>query len=363
MTSLHGSKIVVVVPAPNASKNGRIYPLMNSLLAQSITPHAVVLVGISQDEWSKHVEKYPFLVPIAFDRPADHVGRDTNCRRSLGLNKALELGADYVLFTDVKMSFSDSSTIERAIKIMTENDKHVLCGMIHSEHNWREAGWSWLKFIQGYSDAALVKKLPEFPKLKIVDWDNSGDSESFVVTGCLMLDRHAAEILHEVGGPPKDYTISYEDYATGMRLLNANLSILVTSQVYGEHEHRSSLNGIITEHLRSGWAAAQLYTENPTFGYAKRRWKQAVVLPLLMATWGMLALLFSTYLLLTTILGLTLLCTANSVKHRHVFAFAYPLINIFAILCFLFGFWDYKLRDIFKADVPKKHIEKFYFQC
>ena len=362
MLATNRSKIVVVVPAPGASKNGRIYPLMDSLLAQSVVPFAVVLVGTSQDEWSRHVEKYPFLVPIAFDRPEDHVGRDTNCRRSLGLNKALELGADYVLFTDVKMSFSDSSTLEKAIMLMTENDKHVLCGMIHSEHNWREGDWSWLKFIQGYSDAALVKKLPEFPELKTVDWNNSGDSESFVVTGCLILDQHAAKILRGVGGPPKDYTISYEDYSTGMRLLNANLKILVTNQVYGEHEHRASLKGIVTEHLRSGWAAAQLYTEDPTFGYAKRRWKQALALPLLMATWGMLTLLFSTYLLFATIFGLTLLCTANTVKHKHPFAFIYPLINILAILCFLFGFWDYKLRDLLKAKAPKNHIEKFYFQ-
>lgn len=356
------TKVVVVVPAPGASKNGRIYPLMDSLLKQSIVPFAVVLIGTSKDDWMRHVEKYPFLVPVVFDRPENHVGRDTNYRRSLGLNKALELGADFVLFTDVKMSFSNSSTLERAIQMMKENDTHVICGMIQSEHNWNEGMWTWMKFIQGYSDAALVKKLPEFPNQKIIDLENSGQSESFVVTGCLLLDAHSARILRGVGGPPKDYTISYEDYATGMRLLKANLKILVTNQIFGEHEHRATLKGIVTEHLRSGWAAAQLYSEDPTFGYAKRRWKQAVALPLLMATWGTLAMLLPTYIILVTIFGLTLLCTANALKHNHIFAFAYPLINIFAILCFLIGFWDFKLRAFFKVETSKTHIEKFYFQ-
>jgi GT2 family glycosyltransferase len=353
--------VIVIVPAPGASR-GRIDPLLESLMRQTEVPLKVVLVGSSEDDWSRTQAKYEFVETVSFDRAPDHVGRDTNMRRALGLNKALELGPEYVFFTDVKMSFSNESTLERAIHLLKGSDTHALCGVIHSLNDWRNRPWSWRKFIEGYADAAIIRKMPSFPESHVVNWDNAGDSESFVVTGCFMLDRKAAETLRRLGGPPRDYTISYEDYATGMRVLGANLPILVTNQIYGEHEHRSTFGGIITEHLRSGWAAAQLHSEDSGFSYARRRWRQALAGLLMIALWVVSILLLPAATIISSVSGLVALNLMNMIRHRHFFAFFYPPINIFAIFCFIFGFWDYKFRHRNGRRPTKEYVEWLYFQ-
>jgi 4-amino-4-deoxy-L-arabinose transferase-like glycosyltransferase/GT2 family glycosyltransferase len=73
---------------------------------------------------------------------------------------------------------------------------------------------------------------------------------------------------------------SYEDYEWFWRVAKAGYGILVSRDLFGWHEHRRGLRALMSEYRRSSRGCAYFIRAHPDCPLARRRLRQAVILPL-----------------------------------------------------------------------------------
>jgi putative flippase GtrA len=135
---------------------------------------------------------------------------------------------------------------------------------------------------------------------------------------------------------------SYEDYEWFWRVTKAGYPIRVCRELFGWHHHRRGLRALAREYRRSARGCAYFIRAHPGSPLAKRRLRQAVVLPLVAAA-GILGATAATAegygravagLLLG---GAAVLAVHQLVRSRNLESVAYPAIGLALGLVFTAG--------------------------
>ena len=126
---------------------------------------------------------------------------------------------------------------------------------------------------------------------------------------------------------------SYEDYEWFWRVVKAGYAIRVCQDLFGWHEHRRGLRALVREYRRSSRGCAYFIHAHMDSPLAKRRLRQAMVLPLAAAVAAAGAAAAAVHGYGTAVAGLLLGCAAVLTVHQVVRSHslesvAYPVVGL-----------------------------------
>lgn len=306
---------------------------------------SIVLVGGQEGEAvSSSLARYCDRVP--FDRPSDWVGRDANARRSLGLQRALERHSpDFVLMTDRKVAPTQGALdcIARWIWLADPEFPGALAG--HYRDTTQRSSL-WASFLARYADHSLVRKNPDFGQDGyLLSLENDCEGDSWPVTGALMFTRATARLLHEAGGFPKEFKVSYEDYSTVRLLIERGVEIDCHPGFLVEHANRNSLSDFAREYLRTGWAAAQFRRAFPQSEFGRRRLFQAQISMLALFLGAVLLVLAPLYAVGLGVLALVAFGLLNAWRSGLPEALLFGPVFAMCLIAFAAGYGLYLIRQ------------------
>lgn len=269
--------------------------------------------------------------------PKEWKGRDSNLKRNIGSILALYHDADYLFYTDAKITRTEE-WVAQGLGFMSANDVGAVAGEMIGTESSLNSFWG------RFTDDALIRRNPRFGNGYFLNKENFGDSESLPITATLAVS--GADFVR-AGGFDLRFTISYEDYSFAWRLALAGVLIFCTSAWTVEHEHRQGLRNIEKEYERSGGGAAMLYYLYPECPFGQKRVRQVRIVSFAFVTLisvavSLLILGQGTFLLYSTafsfivyfMVGLTNVAKASF----YIPAFVFPALSALFILAFNKGF-------------------------
>ena len=135
---------------------------------------------------------------------------------------------------------------------------------------------------------------------------------------------------------------SYEDYEWFWRVVKAGYAVRVCQDLFGWHEHRRGMRALVREYRRSSRGCAYFIRAHVDSPLARRRLRQATVLPLVAVVGASGAVTAALYGYGAAVAGLILGCTAvlathQVVRSRSLESVAYPVVGLALGLVFTAG--------------------------
>ncbi|WP_223199119.1 GtrA family protein [Solihabitans fulvus] len=314
--------VSVVVPVKHSAPV--IRPLVVSLLEQDYDGRIeVVLVGdLGDSTWSAldgHLGRDPVT---AYEAEVHAPLRDANAKRNIGLDRAT---GEVLVLTDSDMRLP-LNWVSTAVSMLAAGH-HAVAGPMRSVST---AFWG------RYIDQNMWgSKTPRMDRGYLLTERNFGRGNNMPpVTANFACTRSMYE---HVGGPPTDFSYSYEDYPWFLAIVNAGYDIRCAPELAAWHRHRSTLRSLIKEYRESGWGCADYIATHPTCRLARRRLAQLLAL-LGVASVGAVAAAAAPLTVLATAGALAAAtCVASAVRGRALDAAAFPLCTTTLGLAFALG--------------------------
>ena len=256
--------VSVVIPVKNSQRT--IRATVVALLAQDYPALAeVIVVGdVGDQTWQALADiDDPRLVLIEHE---DIPGRtEPATKRDVGLRKAR---GQVLALADSDITM-DRDWLSRGLTLLADQRGGVVCGGMRAANNS-----FWSRFVDGNT---LAAKTPRVPKSYRVTVSNFGKQ------GCK--PPIAANVIMESGvyaDCPMDdkWGYGYEDYEWFWRLASTGHKILYAAGLEGAHHHRQSFRALAWEYLVSANGCATFVRAYPDSPLARKRRRQAVLLPL-----------------------------------------------------------------------------------
>lgn len=256
--------VSVVIPVKNSQRT--IRATVVALLAQDYPALAeVIVVGdVGDQTWQALADiNDPRLVMIEHEETAGK--REPATKRDVGLRKAR--GQILALAdSDINM---DRDWLSRGVRLLADQCGGVVCGGMRADSNS-----FWSRFVDGNTLAAKTPRVPRSYRVTPRNFGRHGRKPPI-----------AANVIMERGvyaDCPMDdhWGYGYEDYEWFWRLARSGHKILYAAGLEGAHHHRQSFRALAWEYLVSANGCATFIRAYPDSPLARKRRRQAVLLPL-----------------------------------------------------------------------------------
>lgn len=276
---------------------------------------------------------------VCLDSSDGWSGGDGNLRRQAGLNEALSLRADAVLFSDAKIRALQASVIRLAHWLKYEMDEvPVLAG--YYTRDKAECG-----LLPRFALHGFPRKAPA-PSRATSTRKAQGRCglKTCPDTGAFALSRLAAVGLNEKGGFPEEFTLSLEGSETVQRLLAAGFQIHCDDDFFVQCKAPSDMAAFCQEWLQKGWAAARFQQGTCVSKFGARGVAQARFTILAL---GLLVIGLSTYPARTAALAalsVFLVGLFSFLRYRRPIALLFGVPSLLAAVSYAAGFLLFKIR-------------------
>jgi succinoglycan biosynthesis protein ExoA len=260
--------VSVIIPVKNSQRT--IRSTVGALLAQDYPALAEVFVvgDVGDQTWQALADiADPRLVIIEHEEVSGK--REPATKRDVGLRKAR--GQILALVdSDIDM---DQDWLSRGVTLLAgQQGGGVVCGGMRAVTNS-----FWSRFVDGNT---LAAKTPRVPKSYRVTAGNFGKHcRKPPITANVLMARGVYDDC-----PMDDsWGYGYEDYEWFWRVVSAGHEILYAAGLDGAHHHRQSFGALMREYQVSAHGCANFIRAHPDCPLARKRYRQAVLLPPLAA--------------------------------------------------------------------------------
>lgn len=256
-------EVSVVIPVKNSQRT--IRSTVDALLAQDYPALAEVLVvgDVGDQTWQALADVTdPRLVIIEHEEIPGK--REPATKRDVGLRKA---GGQILALVDSDMNM-DRDWLSRAVTLLAGQQGGIVCGGMRAVANT-----FWGRFVDGNT---LAAKTPRVPQSYQVTADNFGkNGRKPPITANVVMTR---EVYDDCAVDDR-WGYGYEDYEWFWRIARAGHQILYAAGLDGGHHHRQSFRALAREYQVSARGCARFIQAYPESPLARKRRKQAVLLP------------------------------------------------------------------------------------
>ena len=253
----------VIVPCKSNERT--IRATVESLLAQDYPAlEEVILVGsIGDSTWSAlRGIADPRLAILEVEPTPGR--RDPNVKRDQGIRHArgevlAMVDSDIVMATD---------WVSRGLYLLDKSGTECVAGGMRSIHDS-----FWGRYVDG---TRMGAKTPRVGAQYLVTSENFGKrGMKPPITANVLFTRR----LYEACPLDIRWSYGYEDYEWFWRSVRAGYPVLFSDELHGLHHHRRGLIPLGREYLRSSDGCAHLIRAHPDCPLARKRWRQAVMIP------------------------------------------------------------------------------------
>ena len=256
--------VSVVIPVKDSQRT--ILATVTALLAQDYPALTeIIVVGdVGDQSWQALADiDDPRLLMIEHEEVPGK--REPATKRDAGLRKAR---GQILALADSDISM-DPDWLSRGVQLLAEQRGGVVCG------GMRAASSSfWSRFVDGNTLAAKTPRVPRSYRVTARNFGRHGRKPPI-----------AANVIMERGvyaDCPMDdnWGYGYEDYEWFWRMASTGHKILYVAGLEGSHHHRQSFRALAWEYLVSAHGCATFIRAYPNSPLARKRHRQAVLLPL-----------------------------------------------------------------------------------
>ncbi len=320
---------LVSVVIPCKANEATIGPAVRSLLAQDYPGLAqIILVGSPGDTTWQGLNGITDrrLLTLEIETPPGL--RDANYKRNAGISGA---SGDLIALVDSDIVLPDD-WLSRAVAALESSDVGCVAGGMRSIH---DTYWG------RYTDSTrLGAKTPRIAASYLVTKDDFGArGHKPPITANTLFTREFYAAC------PIDATWShgsYEDYEWFWRVVSAGNSVLVCQELFGWHHHRRGMRPLVKEYLRSSRGCAYFVRAHPDSLLSKRRFAQAITLPIAaaVALTAAAVAVAAGYGLLLSVLALSAaagLAADQFARARRLESLGYPVTGLTLGVVFTYG--------------------------
>ncbi len=260
-------EVSVVIPVKNSQQT--IRATVDALLAQDYPALAEVLVvgDVGDETWQSLTDVTdPRLVILEHEEVAGK--REPATKRDEGLRKAR--GQILALAdSDIVM---DSDWLSRAVELLIAQDGGVVCGGMRAVHTS-----FWARFVDSNTVAAKTPRVPRSYQVTAANFGKYGRKPPITANTIMARD------VYDDCPMDDEWGYGYEDYEWFWRVASAGHQILYAAGLTGAHHHRRSFRALAWEYKISANGCANFIRAYPESPLARKRLRQAVLLPLVAA--------------------------------------------------------------------------------
>ncbi len=338
--------VSVVIPVKTSQRT--IRSTVVALLVQDYPALAeVIVVGdVGDQTWQALADiTDPRLVIIEHEEVPGK--REPGTKRDVGLRKA---SGQILALVDSDINM-DRDWLSRGVTLLADQHGGVVCGGMRAVSDT-----FWSRFVDGNT---LAAKTPRVPKSYRVTARNFGKHcRKPPITANVLMARRVFDDC-----PIDDnWGYGYEDYEWFWRVASTGHEILYAAGLDGAHHHRQSFRALAREYQVSAYGCANFIHAHPDCPLARKRHRQAVLLPPLAAAAvaGAAAAIVSGYQ--TTLLGAASVALAGLVIRevavaRRLEAVAYVLAGLALGSLFVFCLGWRLVRSV-RIAVPRRICER-----
>ena len=335
-------EVSVVIPVKNSQRT--IRATVVALLAQDYPALTeVIVVGDVGDQTWRAIADItdPRLVLVEHEEVP--CKREPATKRDVGLRKA---SGQILALVDSDISM-DRDWLSRGVALLADRQGEVVCGGMRAV-----TSSFWSRFVDGNT---LAAKTPRVPKSYGVTADNFGKhGRKPPITANVIMERGVYDDC------PMDDTwgYGYEDYEWFWRVASAGHEILYAAGLDGAHHHRQSFRALAREYQVSANGCANFIQAYPQSPLARKRRRQAVLLPPVaaVAAAGAGAVAVSGHglvLLVAASVPAALVVTREVLLARRLEAVAYVLVGAALGALFVFSL-GWRLVRSARGAVPRR---------
>ncbi len=311
-------EVSVVIPC--RGNESTIRPTVQSLLGQDYPKlRDITLIGSPGDStWSALADLDDPRVSIWEVETPPGV-RDANYKRDMAVAMA---SGDVIALVDSDIVLPDD-WMSRAVAALEDNDVSCVAGGMKSFHD---------TFWGRYTDSTWIgAKTPRIAESYIVtSTDFGARGRKPPILANVLFTR---ELYDKCPIDPLWSHGSYEDYEWFWRVARAGYQICVCQNLFGWHHHRRGLRALAREYRRSSRGCAYFIRAHMDSPLARRRLRQATVLPLAAAMGAISAVVAVVYGYGSAVAALALgaaavLAVHQVVRSRSLESVAYPVVGL-----------------------------------
>jgi len=320
-------EVSVVIPC--RGNEDTIWAAVQSLLHQDYPHlHEIILVGSPRDStWSALAGlDDPRVSTWEVETPPGM--RDANYKRDMAVAMA---SGTVIALVDSDMVLPDD-WMSRAVAALEETGVSCVAGGMKSFHD---------TFWGRYTDSTWIgAKTPRIAvSYTVTSADFGARGRKPPILANVLFTR---ELYDECPIDPLWSHGSYEDYEWFWRVSMAGYQTRVCQDLFGWHHHRRGMRALAREYRRSSRGCAYFIRAHMESPLARRRLRQAIVLPLAAAMGTASAVVAAVYGYSSVVAALVLggaavLAVHQVVRSRSLESVAYPVVGLFLGSVFTFG--------------------------
>ena len=311
-----------LVSAVIACRNNEhtIGPAVLSLLDQDYPGLSeIVLIGSPGDSTWKGLAgiSHPRLTMWELETPPGV--RDANFKRDAAVKMT---SGDLIALVDSDIVLP-SDWMSRAVAALKDSGASCVAGGMKSFHD---------SFWGRYTDSTWIgAKTPRIAaSYTVTSADFGARGRKPPILANVLFTR---ELYNDCPIDPMWSHGSYEDYEWFWRATKAGYGIRVCQDLFGWHHHRRGMRALAKEYRRSSRGCAYFIRAHMDSPLAKRRRRQAIILPLVAAVGAITAATAAAYGYGSVLAGLVLGCAAvlavhQVVRSRSLESVAYPVVGL-----------------------------------
>jgi succinoglycan biosynthesis protein ExoA len=259
--------VSVVIPVKNSQRT--IRSTVVALLAQDYPALVeVIIVGdVGDQTWQALADiADPRLAVIEHEEVPGK--REPAIKRDVGLRKAT--GQILVLVdSDITM---DRDWLSRGVTLLADQEGGVVCGGMRAV---TDSFWS--RFIDGNTLAAKTPRVPKSYRVTARNFGKHGRKPP--ITANVLMARS----VYDDCPMDDNWGYGYEDYEWFWRVVSTGHEVLYAAGLDGAHHHRQSFRALVREYRVSAHGCANFIHAHPLSPLARKRRRQAMLLPSLAA--------------------------------------------------------------------------------
>ena len=327
--------VSVVIPCRGNERT--IRGTVESLLDQDYSRlHQIVLVGSPGDStWSSLADiTDPRLILAERETPPGV--RDANFKRHAGINMT---EGDLIALVDSDIVLP-GYWMTQAVEALEKGNVSCVAGGMKSIHDT-----FWGRFTDG---TVIGAKTPRVAESYAVTSGNFGlHGRKPPITANAIFTR---ELYRSCPIDPFWSYGSYEDYEWFWRVARAGYEILVCQDIFGWHHHRRGLRALGREYHLSSKGCAYFIRSHLDSPLAKRRLRQAVILPLAAVAGAVAAVVaaadgYRVPLAAVILLGVVMPAAQQIARSRRLESLAYPAAGLTLGVVFAAGLVTHLIRS------------------
>ena len=319
--------VSAVIPCRNNEHT--IGPAVLSLLDQDYPGlREIVLIGSPGDSTWKGLAgiSHPRLTMWELETPPGV--RDANFKRDAAVKMA---SGDLIALVDSDIVLP-SDWMGRAVAALEDSGASCVAGGMKSFHDN-----FWGRYTDSTWIGAKTPRIAESYTVTSADFGARGRKPPILAN--VLFTR---ELYNTCPIDPMWSHGSYEDYEWFWRVTKAGYAIRVCRDLFGWHHHRSGLRPLAKEYRRSSRGCAYFIRAHRDSPLAKRRLRQALILPIVASTAAFAAVAVAAEGYAAALAGLLFGCAAvlavhQIVRSRNLESIAYPAVGLALGLVFTTG--------------------------